>query len=270
MSFAPIGEVNAIGEAVIGLRLERSVDNTQIRNLLEMHRRVWAEKLPSAARFERHAIDLAQAPGCGSLTIPAVAGVVFRRYKANGEIEWQALLDGPMITVHCCNYSRWATIFEEMKQFLSTVASEPSFSDVPVSGQMHLVRDVFYADTLEEPDFAGLMNRESPLLVRDPWESGPVWHQYLGRFHKHENYPILERINIDSVRESGEPARYRLTIETYHSVDLLPPYMPFSTTVAESTSKHGLWARMHDMSKQVIRSILAEGMQGKIGLLEGE
>lgn len=281
MSFRPVGDKHAIVEAVFVLQFSQEFSSEQLA-AIDDARRNWAF-LPGRKKQQVQGLGIALGPSAQRLQVndmgPSRLGSLeYSRTRADGSKEWMLSIRDDFIAVNCLSYTRWASVWDRARNFLSSVLT--AMSKQKMQFEVHSFA-LSYADQFlwegekENYDASQLFKKESSYLASNCFEAGPLWHCYTGWFSK-DGLPdpgrLLTRLNIDA-REGGQRLSTFLKTELIYSLETPCTRIPqlFGRKGQKSPALIDRCMNyMHTHDKNVLDDLLTEEQTKRISLWASE
>lgn len=266
MSFEPNKDHHAIVEVVFGIRLARNVSAKEIEALIEAHPK-FKEDFPRLNRTQIIQFAIGDGPPPKNMPQPT-AGVSFDAMKRDGTLDWRLRIDDNMIFVNCLSYTRWSEIWEKVRQYFTVAGEFAVGSDNSVVGFVLQYIDVFrWTSEIDTYSIGEFLDRESKHLPASIFECGPLWHLHQGWYRPSEpplDGRLLERIHLDAVFEDKQVPIVKA--DTFLQLELLKSHTWASIFHDDDSFGTVAYRMLHEVNKEMLRSILTQEMSEKVGL----
>lgn len=261
MAFVPLKPEHAIQEVVIGMSLNRFMTNTELDSIENAHD-AWRERLPGKNKFQLIPATNQNFINFGGIT---GSGLYFERYFPDGSLSWRLKAEGNALAINCLDYSKWAEIWPQIKDLLLTAFQADYMSnDLLVTSCVYTIIDVFkWVGDLTDYDAGQLIDRGGLLVSQSIFDHGPLWHLYQGWYEGGDGEfvrRILKRVHIDSVEQDG--VEHISRFETFLQKELFEP----TELPVVLGSLDDIYPHLHDMGKEILKSILTTDAKKMIGL----
>jgi uncharacterized protein (TIGR04255 family) len=200
-------------------------------------------------------------------------GFQMSSYKPDGSIGAMARVSGNVLSIHWLQYDRWAGARAFVQEVLDRILARVRGGPLDPSSIALKFIDQFVCEAEQDYDAGVLLRQGTGYLPERSFASGSRWHSHTGEFiGEHEGNELLMQLNIDSARHfNDQNARVMVNID--HTLSLrsagpgaLKRFVERSGTGPEWTE---LLNRLHQNNKSVLKTILQESIQKRIGLAKG-
>lgn len=272
--FTPINKAHAIVEAVVFVEFipDLSGSMTSLHGLIDQLK----DELPASELQPMVRIELTAEGGHKVATAPAMS-LTLRRVAPNAMPLWMMQVGPSAISVHCLDYTRWATVWPTCNKYLAHAFKALGAAPVDVSAVGLKVIDRFlYEGAVSAYDASKLFRRDSSVLHGRAFNSGARWHCHtgwfdqLGRDSGFAGREVLNQLNCDSGMNLIE-GQSRVVVTVDHTMMLrrgveggLAEFaLPSEGT---DTPLHKLMGILHNGNKRVLAEALTEQMAKTIAL----
>ncbi len=263
--FEPHNDGHAISEVVFSVEFD-NLPATLLQKMLDTYPALLSE-LPSkqelsGMRFEQSGNGFSFAP---------MPGAEWKHFKANGNPDWIAHITPNSVSVHCLDYSDWASVWGKSRFILGTIFSALEGQNSYVMAVSLRYIDQFeYRGEKKKYNPAELFADDCIYVPESVLNKGARWHAYSGWFEADIplSNEVLHQLNIDAV-EPGPSSNPIITIN--HAAAIRSGMNGSLENYAQlSQIKEGLLDSFmnyaHDRNKDLVRGILSEKMISRIGL----
>lgn len=201
-------------------------------------------------------------------------GFQMSSYKTDGSVGAMARISENVISVHWLQYERWAGAKKFVQRVLDLILSRLRGGPLLPSSIGLKFIDQFVCEDEKAYDASLLFSADGEFIPKFVYSSGTRWHSHTGSFGvSAEGRDLLMQLNIDSAMQTNG-ATSRALVNVDHTLSLRPvepdallPYMGYSGTGLEWTA---LLDELHERNKSLLKSILHESIQRRIGLVRDE
>lgn len=271
--FEPINTAHAISEVVVYLQFSKDL-KAELPSLMNL-KATLKDRYPAQIDTFSMAVEVNDTQGQLSASQPGVSGFRLSRHGPDGRPDWLIQIGGPSISIHCLEYSRWNSVWSEMRDVLKRIFDElGSGRDYISSIGLKYVDRFIWQDEPGNYDIAALLSNESPYLHDKALDAGERWHCNSGWFEDYSSEcEILNQLNIDSgigMVESGNSIIVTIdhaqTLRAKGSSSL----SRFAEDInAEDARMHLLVEELHQRNKATLGSLLRDAMARRISLEQG-
>ena len=271
--FTPINKAHAIVEAVVFIEFipDLSGSMTSLRGLVDNLK----DELPAADMQQMFRVEL-KAEGSSVGVAPSMS-FGLRRIAPNGMPMWIMQVGPNAISVHCLDYSRWATVWPKCNKYLSHAFKSLGAVPVEVGAVGWKVVDRFlHIGEIATYDASQLFRRDSSVLHGRAFNSEARWHCHTGWFDRlgadsgFDGRNVLNQLNIDSGMNLVE-GKTQAIVTVDHTLMLRKASdgdLAVFASPAEGTDTplHRLVGLFHKRNKRVLGELLTEQMAKSIAL----
>jgi len=268
-TFEPIRTPNAIDQAVFVIKLACNIGTSALNSLESLK-----EKLPEDFdSFEEVSLAgvVVTSSGVSSQDKRAI-GIECRTVVKNQDhalvnerSDWMLRIVENSIQVNCLSYMGWEQTRDYASLLLSIVFECLPEDEIVIAEISYQVNDTFVVtgevDT-DKLDYSQLFVH-SMYLTENVWERGSLWHVNSGWFDKLEEAPTLNVLNISARKNVSGSVKQVSLIE---HLQRYSPNKPVDA-IENKTFLEGVFQKLHDENKKVVRDLLTTEVQKRIGLL---
>lgn len=264
--FRPVNQAHAIAEMVLFFEFLPDLSSV-IPALMSLQDELKAS-FPRAEKTQSFKFDLQPGPNVVS---QQVSGLQLSRFRTDGSPGWVININEPAISFHCMDYTRWQSIWDELRLYVTHVFQVLGAAPITISSVGLKYVDRFVWGGLEENyDAKLLFKRDAPLLHPRAFISASRWHCHTGWYQQElKKEEILHQLNIDSGRHllSGAPAVIVNIDHTQIIRSVLPDQLAKYGDLSETTAPlDELLNQLHISNKSVLSSLLSNEMGKRINL----
>ncbi len=272
MTFEPVSENHSIAEVALALQFSTGFNSEDMQDIVES-RKEWGSFLPRMLQSEvvkPTPVNLGANMWQQNEPAPPVS---FVRYLTDGRIEWELSILFDTISMRCCFYSRWETVWQTTRENFKKIFSALSNKERSINSAALQYTDIFkWSGNNDDYDVRMLLNEESEFIPPTILKNGPVWHSHQGWFTSVESPVsgrVLTRIHIDALLEN---IGYIVRFENLERFDLHTGPSGLSLNdifTHDNNSVDKIFDYLHDTNKSTLSEILHVEIQKRIGLTDG-
>ena len=262
LAFEPCNEDHAIMEAVfavVGLGQFTYDDRSSVK---AAHSK-WEALLPRLQ--EGGVLNIAVAAPGADVPPPPISPLSFARFRADGEVEWQLMLNADALAVKCGAYTRWQDVWTIVRDLLTGVTEALPSREQKVRAVSLQYLDAFRWIGDDPYDARNLLRDDDP-VPPSIFQRGPIWHLGQGWFVDAQEPVagrVLQRMHIGSTAEGDQ---HQAQFTTYVRFDLRDTPDLQGAFAEPNPPIDSLFSCIHRYSKTLLADFLAPEMAQRINL----
>jgi uncharacterized protein (TIGR04255 family) len=263
----PVNPHNAIEAATFALVLERSFNEREALNFLQLEHSL-KQELPSFSRTSDLLVKLENDRFIEQINKPS--GVILQRFNHHGKPEWILKANKNTITTTCLSYSRWTSVWKQAREFLeasSRIIDHESNRLVAVA--LQLVDRFVHSDGVENYRLSDVFRPDSKFLPLQTSQAGALWHAYQGWFEEFHLNPEIHGKCLNVLNLSTALKNNQLMTTIDHTIQFefaeltgLPNMM----VDGEGNPLQKLFNLMHTLNQLALKELLNNEQLAAIGL----
>lgn len=268
LAFEPINRIHSLVEMVLVIEFPASIPAGTLQRAKTL-KREFSSILPRVE--DVHAFQMLVENGVTRSGQMIEGGFQMSSFKNDGTVAAMARISENVISVHWLQYERWegARIFVQ-KTLAKILERVRGGGLAPTSIGLKFI-DQFVCLDEAKYDAKQLFQTENGYIARDLFSVGSRWHSHTGQFvGELGGDELLMQLNVDSSRQqNADTSRVMVQVDNTYMLrssnpGSLTPYIAYSGTGPEWTS---LLNEMHDRNKTLLKTILHDSIQRRIGLV---
>lgn len=270
--FEPVKTAHAVVEVIFFFEFSELLISS--RKKMDDLKEAMASLLPDAKEQKSFQISLGDNEAA-SVQHNADA-IHFSRKSAAGELQWQARVVGPTLSVHCVDYTRWAPVKTQFLAILACALGSLGVKDGFVGAGLKVIDRFKYNERAGEYDLARLIDPASIYLSSHIFNSGNRWHLHSGWYDRDavslSGVEVLSQLNLDSSFAALGDGALQNFVTIDHTLALRGVDQSNRTlSVLEGDSLaveliSSVFDSLHEVNKAVIRDVLSKEVADRMNL----
>lgn len=213
-------------------------------------------------------VNIGSQPNAIPTQASETSGFAFSRFSAGGILEKQVQLNRANCLFIVSDYSRWASLVDELSALLSAISPTLFAHNIPITAVGLQYADRFlWRGTPSDLNLSEVFRAGSPYIALNGLSCADSWHSHHGYF-VNSGTPVehrrLDNINLNIMDEQQGRA---IQIVTSHRAILTTPLLDGNTS-QNSQRVVALETEMHSVNKRLFRQLLTDQLLAKIQLGE--
>ncbi len=274
--WVPLHKGHAIEQFVFTLQFAGAIAQPLIRTLREQLKN--DDAFPG--KSDLRAVGFQIGAGAGGLGLasgvlpasgaPVLAGLQYQKARPDGIVETELRLETSSMVFRTITYTHWGEIWAAVKKYIDI--SLPIYvksAKLAVIGLSYVDKFVWQG-ALESSNPFPILQPGSKYLVQRVYASRDLWHTHSGEFVRVDSQTKrLVNVDVDYVDEypSDEPRRALVVKTVLNDNFNQPGYEQTSLTPQTGSDFVGTHVnQLHDLSKDILASIISSEMAKRIAL----
>lgn len=271
--YLPYTGKHSIVEAQIALLFAGEFDQAQIASARSVVEPELRDQLPRSADIVEGSVRIdvtnRDTPVQTGQLSSSLAGFELSRIKGDGQPACVLRLTSNQLLVSVMDYEAWETTCPTVVGYVGAALSALPLNGNPVLaiGLRFNDRYTFTGDH-QSADAGHLFSNSNDYMAGLCFSAGPTWHCNTGWFTSHQAGRVLHNLNITSALIDGSSAA---TVEHAATLYVNTPRQSVDALMSPPTVATGLRPildSLHDVNKDILRSVLKPDMLAKIGLYQ--
>lgn len=272
-AFNPIHEAHAIERVVFALQFSESVGAPTVRDIDEVLEQ-FSEELPRKDEIQDLRVSISNTPSSGLAHSQTgeLSGIIRQRISADGSIEDELRASLDTLQYQTSKYTRWNDIWGKTGSYFKAALPEYLNRADLFSVTLNYLDRFFWNGDFGAFSPSELLREDSRFLAHHIFQLDDLWHSHTGAFLKVDGHTKrLMNVNLDCI-DHKDDARgprsigIRITLTDSFNQDGYEALDVTSELAPSLVNDH--MSAMHDMNKDILRSLITDDMASRIGLDE--
>ncbi|GFO76389.1 hypothetical protein BPLS_P4134 [Bathymodiolus platifrons methanotrophic gill symbiont] len=265
LSFLPINGAHAIVEMALFVSFTPAFSLNTIKKLVLLGDDL-KNSLPKANHVNRFELKIEDDQHT-SFSDKVLGGIELQKINEDGSIGWMLRASENSISVHCLNYTLWASVFAEAFNYLKVAFKRLEGSDSLISsvGIMYVDRFVCNKDP-STSNLSELFQEESDWVFKGAFNSkNKLWHNHIGWYEDLGHMSCLNQLKT-SASYVNINNNQKLVVTVDHSAIISGESNDFKEDGGSCEKLEEIMNKLHGMNKKVLGRLLTEQVSARINL----
>lgn len=265
LSFSPINGAHAIVEMALFVNFTPAFSLNTIKKLVLLEDDL-KNYLPKANHVEKFDFKIENDQLTNSSN-KVLGGIELQRINEDGSIGWILRVSESSISVHCLNYTQWASVFDEAFGYLKAAFKRLEGGDSLISsvGLMYVDRFVHNKDP-STSNLSELFQEESDWVFKHAFNSkNKLWHNHIGWYEDLDEMSCLNQLKT-SASYVNINNNQKLVVTVDHNAIISGESNDFKEDGDSCKKLEEIMNKLHGMNKKVLGMLLTEEVSARINL----
>lgn len=273
--FEPLHDAHAIEQIQIIIGFSEPLGPEKISHVREAMN-AFQDELPGETLLQSISLLVEQSPGATASASTQSQPNGFARLRAGPDaaIQTEVRIEPTAIRVRTTVYTRWATIWAQIGQYLRTIVGTFVENSKVTSVSLVFVDKFVWNGQADQCKPASLLRAASRHLCPHVFTAPDMWHSHTGAFSYADRHTKrLMNVNVDYLEEPGLKGPRRVVgiatvlTDMFNQPELEPLHILPGDAFSSLEERLG---QLHDVSKDIFADVISDAMCDRIALVRGK